>query len=501
VDTESLKRSLLSKFVEVTQDRLQSIQLHSLKLEVVDASAAEEIARDLHTMKGEARMLGLASIGQLVHACEDLLKRLNEKQLVAKVVTDLLLQSCDAISDLLDDLDAAKQGTPASTAVAEKLSQASGIPLPPLKPGARPKSALQKPPATLSPIHPSSDSVVAANTPKAKAETTAARPESVETKVSSPSTDRSIRVQVETLDALGLLSGDLLVESARARLKAKELQAIFERFSRLTENLVRLGEASLDTVVAEAPSNPKLRPRLQEFESDLHLLRDDAFRFVRSHSDGINMLRGSLGQMAEHVSDARLVPLASIFEAFPRAVREMAEAQGKHIDLVVDNASVGVDRGMVNEVRDALVHLIRNAVDHGIEAPDLRSTLGKSEHGKLTLRARADGDMLAVEVEDDGRGIDANALREIAVQRGLLSGSQAKGLSDREAIELIFRSDARNDQRTLGPRRGNGRRETQSRGPGWLDFDLNSRGPFKFVLHAAAAVFGVDAHAPRSPGR
>ncbi|HEY1087527.1 MAG TPA: response regulator, partial [Archangium sp.] len=122
------------------------------------------------------------------------------------------------------------------------------------------------------------------------------------------------------------------------------------------------------------------------------------------------------------------------------AVRELAHAQNKNIDLVVENTNAGVDRSLVADLRDALVHLMRNSVDHGIESPDTRSTLGKSETGRVVLRARADGDMLHVEVEDDGRGIDPNRLRQVAVNRRILTESQAAALSEREAMELIFKA-------------------------------------------------------------
>ena len=104
MDTEALKKSLLVKFVEVTQDRLQAIQLGILDLEKPESNAAaESVARELHTMKGEARMLGLAAIGQLAHCCEDLLKGEREKKVDTRSATDLLLHACDAISDLLDE--------------------------------------------------------------------------------------------------------------------------------------------------------------------------------------------------------------------------------------------------------------------------------------------------------------------------------------------------------------------------------------------------------------
>lgn len=435
MDTEALKKSLLTKFVEVTQDRLQAIQLGVLDLEKPEAErGAEAVARELHTMKGEARMLGLAAVGQLAHCCEDVLRAEREKKVETRAATDLLLHACDAISDLLDDLEAAKEGSDESNEMAAKLSQVAGTPLPPLKPqragGAVKRPAAPPPPAVKKPEAPAPS---APPTAPASAPSPAPRPSNpgAPAERAGPA-DRSIRVNVEILDALGLLAGDLLVESARAGLRGDDLQGLFERFSRLGDSLLRLSEGqALDA---------KAREQVTRLENDLHLLRDDSFRFVRGHADGLNTLHGNLTQLADHVAEARLVPLASVFEAFPRAARELAHAQNKHIEMVVENTNAGVDRSLVADLRDALVHMMRNAVDHGIESPDLRSTLGKSETGRVTLRARADGDMLHVEVEDDGRGIDPERLKVVAISRRILTEGQAAALSEREAMDLIFRA-------------------------------------------------------------
>ena len=385
-------------------------------------------------------MLGLAVLGQLAHACEDLLKVNREGKVPNRQATDLLLHACDEIADLLDDLDAAKEGKPSSHEMASKLSAASGIALPPLKP----PSANRPPPRPRVPQPPAAKPAAPAAPPKvieASSGVSARPPLPEATSVGAPppeevterkaAVDRSIRVNVELLDSLGLLAGDLLVESARAGLRGEELQALFERFARLGDGLVRLFE--------HHEVNEAEHKRYTMLESDLHLLRDDAFRFVRTHSDGLNTLHGNLKQLADNVAEARLVPLATVFDAFPRAVRELALAQNKQIELSVEQTAAGVDRSMVGDVRDALIHLIRNAVDHGIENPELRQTLGKQELGKITLRARADGDMLAVEVEDDGRGIDPQRVKDAAVKKRLITEGQAASMSEREAIALIFK--------------------------------------------------------------
>jgi chemotaxis protein histidine kinase CheA len=243
-------------------------------------------------------------------------------------------------------------------------------------------------------------------------------------------------VNVELLDALGLLAGDLLVESARARLRSAELTELLQRFTRMGDRFLRFAER-VRAFQAEALGEEEWRA-FDRLENDLDLLRDDSFRFVRRHGDGMNTLHGNLSKLADHVSQARLVPLSTVFDAFPRAVRDLARQMSKEVELTIENAGVGVDRSMVSDVRDALVHLVRNAVDHGLESPEMREALGKPAAGRLSLSVRAAGDMLYMEVEDDGRGIDPERLKQAAVQKKVITAQQAQALTEREAIELIF---------------------------------------------------------------
>ncbi|NPD24188.1 hybrid sensor histidine kinase/response regulator [Corallococcus exiguus] len=447
MDTEALKKSLLKKFQEVTADRLQKIQLGVIDLEKETAEqAADDVARELHTMKGEARMLGLAAIGQLAHAAEDVLRAEREGKTATETATDVMLRACDVLSDLLEDLDAAHTGSSATEEMVKALSEVSGHPVPALGPVRRPAASPPKPavqvpvappvavvqapvpapaPAQAAPRVAEPVAVAAAPAPAAKEE------EAPNTAKSNSIADRSIRVNVEVLDSLGLLAGDLLVESARGRLRSGETAQLFERFSRLGDRFLRISE--------EVDVPDAVRTELERAEADLHMLRDDAFRFVRRNGDGINTLHGNLAQLADHVAEARLVPLSTVFDAFPRAVRDIAKTQNKEVDLVIENADIGVDRSMLADVRDALVHLLRNAVDHGLESPDFRQQMGKPDTGRIRIRVRVDGDMLHIEVEDDGRGMDTERLKQVAINKRLLSPVQAAALSEREAIELIFR--------------------------------------------------------------
>jgi two-component system, chemotaxis family, sensor kinase CheA len=413
MDLEALKKSFLKKFQEDSADRLQKIQLGILELEKSSAGeAAEQLARELHTMKGEARILGLNGIGQVAHAAEDVLKSAREEKTATAAATDLLLRACDVVADLLEDVEAAKLTTGKVAAFCEQLGAALGHAVAveaPVEPPARRPAGKERRSPSAPGLSGRADEF---SQPMGRA------------------TDRSIRVRVEILDQLGLLAGDLLVESAKTKLRSNELNDILKRFSRMGDRFLRLGEGNSAAVEA--------RLERELLESDLHLLRDDAFRFIRQHADGLDFLHGSLSLLAESVGEARLIPLSAVFDAFPRAMRELAREQGKEVELAIDNPNVGVDRSMLSDVRDALIHLLRNAIDHGLEPPEFREALGKPRAGRVSVRVRAAGDMLELAVVDDGRGIDPERIRAAAMAKGLITAEQARAMGEREAIELIF---------------------------------------------------------------
>lgn len=437
---DQVRKQLLGKFREVSGDRLEKIGLAVMAMEKSpgDAGPSEEIARELHTLKGEARMLGLPVIGTVAHAAEDLLKSMREGKTPPDKATDLLLRACDVISVLVDDFEVASNpNAPQADEILGQIRAAVGagstVPAPPPSP-ARPKSAATARPKTQPP--PEARPPTEDKAPVVEARPEPGKGELVQRRGSDKlqgerSADRSIRVTVDALDHLGSLAGDLLVEGERSTLRVRELAGIIQRFNRVSDRLIHLAEQ----LVGGDSDRQRL---LALHEGDMHLLRDDAFRFLRRNSDGLNTMRNSLDQLADRVAEARLVPCSTVFGALPRGVRDLARQQGKDVSFEIINGDVGVDRGMLGEVRDALVHAVRNSVDHGIEMPEERERLGKPRLGRIELKLRADGGMLAVDVEDDGQGIDPKRVRQAAVEKGLVPRSLALSMSDREALDLIF---------------------------------------------------------------
>ncbi|HCZ32828.1 MAG TPA: hypothetical protein DHV93_04860 [Holophagaceae bacterium] len=134
----------------------------------------------------------------------------------------------------------------------------------------------------------------------------------------------------------------------------------------------------------------------------------------------------------------RMVPVKTVFTKFPRMLRDLAKASGKKIDLHMTGEDTEIDKSIIEELGDPMIHLIRNSADHGIESPEVRLKAGKPEVGTVTLRARHEGDSVIVEIEDDGKGIDPAVIRAKAVEKGLLSQDRADAMPDEEVVELIF---------------------------------------------------------------
>ena len=134
----------------------------------------------------------------------------------------------------------------------------------------------------------------------------------------------------------------------------------------------------------------------------------------------------------------RMVPVKTVFSKFPRMLRDLAKASGKKIDLQLVGEDTEIDKSIIEELGDPMIHLIRNSADHGIELPEVRLKAGKSETGTVILRARHEGDSVVVEIEDDGKGIDPAVIRAKAIEKGVLTQDRADAMPDDEVIELIF---------------------------------------------------------------
>lgn len=203
---------------------------------------------------------------------------------------------------------------------------------------------------------------------------------------------QTIRVNLERLDHLMNLAGELVIDQTRFQ----QIKTLFRQ---------------------------KYGP--DELVEDLFALSDHLGLLVSELQDG--------------VMKARMLPIEQLYNRFPRIVRDLADSLDKQVELVLLGKDTELDRTVIEEIGDPLTHLIRNAVDHGIETPEVRRLNEKKERGTVTISAAHQDNHVVISIQDDGAGIDADKLRSSAVNKGLISQSEAQRLSDDEAIRLIFR--------------------------------------------------------------
>ncbi len=244
---------------------------------------------------------------------------------------------------------------------------------------------------------------------------------------SDPSPVAPTGIEQRTID-LGVeargIAGPEKERVAGERLKAAQ-QTIRIDVSRLDELMNLVGE-----LVAH-------KTRLLRQSGLLHdRLGDDPV--AREAEEGAQQFSRIAGQLQDQVTGLRMLPIETVFNRFPRVVRDVAQKEGKEVALIIDGKETELDRSVLEEIGDPLGHLIRNSLTHGIETPEERIAAGKSSEGQLRLNARHADGMIVITVEDDGRGMDPSVLRAKAVEKGLLTAEEVAAMSDQDALGIIF---------------------------------------------------------------
>ncbi len=200
---------------------------------------------------------------------------------------------------------------------------------------------------------------------------------------------------------------------------------------------IRIDVSRLDDLMNLVGELVAHKTRLLRQANLLHdKLGDDPI--AREAEEGAQQFGRIAGQLQDQVTGLRMLPIETVFNRFPRVVRDVAAKLGKEVALIIDGKETELDRSVLEEIGDPLGHLIRNALDHGIETPEERIAAGKNAEGQLRLNARHADGMIVITVEDDGHGMDHNVLRAKAVEKGLVTQEQASAMSEQEALGIIF---------------------------------------------------------------
>lgn len=396
-------QELLEGFLTETTELLEKLDddLVTLEKTTGDTELLNRIFRSIHTVKGASSFLGFELLVKVTHKTEDVLNRLRKGELVVTPeIMDVILESVDLVKLLVSDIKANDIKEREIDGTIEKLipllssSVTDGGAATEAAPPQQAATATATPSAgeTKPEAEPQSDAIPS-QPPKAATVAPPPQPvvKAVESKGEDLSDNTTVRVDVKRLDDLMNQVGELVLERNR---------------------MIQLN------------SNYQGEVNQESFSEDFNKLTK-RLNFVTS-------------ELQMQVLKMRMIPVEKVFKKFPRIVRNLARDLGKEVDLQLMGEETELDRSVVDEIGDPLIHLIRNAMDHGLETPDERLVAGKSKMGTLILAAAHEGNQIIISIKDDGKGLDPDKIGRKALEKGLITDDQLASMMPREILDLIF---------------------------------------------------------------
>lgn len=261
----------------------------------------------------------------------------------------------------------------------------------------------------------------------------------------------TLRVDIERLDQLMNLAGQLVINKARFGQIVDQMKSL-DSSKQCAQRIANM-PAKINSIVAEVEETSDVRDAdlTSSIQSHVsHLARD--LEVVTSNIDQLTQMRSVINELSDAVHqlervsdgiqksimDTRMVPVGPLFGRFKRVVRDITRMTGKNIQLIIHGEKTELDKRMIDELSDPLIHMVRNSADHGIESPEARRAKGKPEQGQVTLNAYHRGNRVLIEVKDDGKGLAPEALKAKAIEKGIIDEQEAERLSNHQALQLIW---------------------------------------------------------------
>ena len=407
------------------------------------ASLLMEIFREAHSLKGAAGAADFAEIEQTAHKLESVFGAAKSGKIVlSRDLCDVLYAGLDAVSAIVDaTFNGKEHGLDISALhmrldAAERGEVCADVPTTP-QPSASAPTPMPVAPAPSAPPPPvdAQPKPIAASEPAPKPPSV---PEQRKPGNTTVTTDETIRVATGKLDSLMARSGELLVSGLKIDQRLHDLEEIGNTLEELSRDWLKTRSAN-STVLHE--NNEAIKPFMRVmdlYQEKIRALSTQVGNLERGLSGDALHLSRVTNDLGEDVMKVRMLPVATVFDAFPRIVRDLARDNGKEVELRMEGTETELDRKVLEEIKDPLLHLIRNAVDHGIEKPEVRLNAGKPAQGLITLSAYHKGSGIVIEISDDGAGINRNQVKQSALKNGVITQEQAQTMSDDEALQLIF---------------------------------------------------------------
>ncbi len=423
----------LARFVDEAREHVNKLNEGLVQLEnhPDDAETVNAVFRSAHTIKGSSRMMKLNAITEVAHKMEDVLGALREQKFIhSRKLADVLFKGIDCVSGMIEKVATGQQLEEDTSALCEELAKAAEGQFADCGEAPQKAALTDKQSMTLpAPVAPEVRLDETASPEKDlpnEAQPLDDQPTTLmQEKKTGPS--ESIRVNADKLDELIRLMGEIVSHQNRLKQRLfdiREAEKAAKRNADLSSHL-RKGDSSEEGQQGEiVQSAQALQVILKQLSASM---RDDA-----------NMQELLTTELQEKALMLRMVPLSTVFDSLPRMVRDVSRAQGKDIEFIIEGGDIGLDKKMIEKIGDPLVHMLRNAVDHGTESPEERRQAGKPAKGTIKLSAHYDAGSVLIELSDDGGGIPLTRIREKALKKNMFSEAELDSMTDEEIIDLIF---------------------------------------------------------------
>ncbi|MCV3473684.1 response regulator [Campylobacter sp. CNRCH_2014_2849] len=429
-------QEILEDFLVEAFELVEQIDHDLVELEAnpEDLELLNRIFRVAHTVKGSSSFLNFDVLTKLTHHMEDVLNKARHNELkITPEVMDVVLESIDMMKTLLNSIRDNGNDTAIGLDIAPICARLTAISegeslesITPAK-AEEPKEEVKEEPKAEEPevdVNKLSDDEVEAEIERLlkvrKAEDQARRAEKKKTQESTPTPSKpapqaqNAAAEKKVPAAGGGSSGANMDQTIRVEVK------------RLDHLMNLIGELVLG------------KNRLLKIYDDVEE-RYDGEKFLEELNQVVSQLSIVTTDIQLAVMKTRMQPIAKVFNKFPRVVRDLGRELGKQMELEISGEETELDKSIVEEIGDPIMHMIRNSCDHGIEDPATRIANGKPEKGTVNLKAYNEGNHIVVEIADDGKGLDADVLKSKAIEKNLITEREADQMSDKEAFALIFK--------------------------------------------------------------
>jgi two-component system chemotaxis sensor kinase CheA len=375
-------KEIVDSFLLETKEILEKLDVDLMLLEKSpdDVDLLNKIFRSFHTIKGTSGFLGLEKLPEVTHKCEDILNKLRKSEVKLNTsLMDGIILGYDTIKSLLRKIEEEKnEEIEVDNVISTLIDLLDNL-----------NSGGQSEPALITEI-----------------------------------------VEIQQTDSAG--EEKTLTETVKETAVKTNTPEI-----KRTENTIRVDVDRLDALLNIASEIVLGRNRLSQLNSQ-YSLENEGSQFAKDLGDATKQIDLMTSELQLVVMKLRMIKIGKVFNRFPRVVRDMCKDLNKEVDLIINGEETEVDKNLIEEINDPLVHLIRNSIDHGVEPPDVREAKGKRRKGTVVLSAEHEGNNIAIKVTDDGKGIDPEMIKEKAIAKGFISREKAKELSKQEAYNLIF---------------------------------------------------------------